>query len=170
MKRFLHKHAHPPTLYCGVRSREGEAGFTLIEMLVALAVLVIILAASIEGFIRYAQRQAYLSTVNDVHIHLKQIREDTLASYDDTLYGVYVGTSSIEFFEGASPVVGNPTNTIFTYDDLLITATSSLSNGNWYLTFARLTGEASATGTITVFDVRSSASNTFTVYTSGLIE
>lgn len=111
-----------------------------------------------------------MSAVDQMHSNLALVRQRTAASYRDTVYGVYVGTSTVEFFEGSTPTVGSSENVIIDLSENDITATSSFSNGEWYVTFARVTGAASATGTITIEDERSGSSNIFTIYSSGLVE
>jgi prepilin-type N-terminal cleavage/methylation domain-containing protein len=144
-------------------------GFTLVEIIVVIAVILILVAIVVQGFSNYANRQVYVGYVSEVKDNLVETRQRTIASYADTVYGVYVGTSTIEFFEGSSPVVGLAANTIMEIPGYM-TATSSLSDANWYVTFKRITGEASATGTILFTDTRTNASTTFTIHASGLVE
>jgi prepilin-type N-terminal cleavage/methylation domain-containing protein len=145
-------------------------GFTLVEILVALTILIIIAAIIFEGFFRYAHTQRFESIVSEIRNDIALQRQRTLASYDDTVYGVYVGTSSLQFFTGATPVVGSSANKIILFSTYNITATTSLKNNVWYSTFQRLSGAPSATGTITIFDTKSTASTTFTILRTGIIE
>ena len=149
---------------------EGTRGFTLLEILIAVSILVLIAGMSMVGIQNLSRQQMYTSVVDQVRQELYAAREKTLASYDDTFYGVYVGTSTIEFFRGATPTVGSSSNVIVSYGEWSIAATSSFSNGLPYVTFARITGFASATGTIAVVDTHSHATTTFTIFGSGLIE
>jgi len=144
-------------------------GFTLVEILVVIAVILILVTIVVQGFSNYANRQVYIGYVSEVKDNLAETRQRTIASYKDTTYGVYVGTSTIEFFEGSSPVVGSGTSTIMQIPSYM-TATSSFSDANWYITFKRISGEASATGTILFTDSRTNASTTFTINASGLVE
>jgi Tfp pilus assembly protein FimT len=145
-------------------------GFTLLEIVIVVALLIIIVAISMQSIQKYAQRQSYQSAVEHVRSELYGVREKTLASYDDTVYGVYVGTTSIQFFSGATPVINAVSNTILKYADYNMTAVPSFSDGRRYITFARITGAASATGTIKVYDTHRTATTTFTISRSGLIE
>lgn len=145
------------------------AGLTLIEVIVAVAILALFVSAIVGGFSSYADRQLFRQYVEDVRFSIKEQRQRTLASVDDTQYGVYVGTSSVEYFEGSAYSMGASSNTVqFLPND--ITATSSFSSGNWYVSFNRLTGNASATGTITLFDGKTQQFATITITTLGLIE
>lgn len=147
-----------------------QRGFTLIEICIVISVLLLISAMSMIGIQNFAQRQAYTLAIEQIRQELYATREKTLASYDDARYGVYIGTSTIEFFKGDTPQVGATSSIIFSYQDLDIIATSSFSNGLWYSTFSRVTGTASATGTIEVADTHRGATTTFTISASGLIE
>ena len=146
------------------------AGFTLLELLVVFAIILIMATISIQGFANYARTQQYTRFVEEVGHEIDLARQATLASKDDVTYGVYVGTSTIEFFAGATPVVGSVNNTIIDLSGSTKTATSSFSDSNWYITFSRLSGEASATGTILLGDTDLGRSASYTVRSSGLIE
>ncbi len=145
-------------------------GFTLLEILVTMSILLIITAVSMKGIAQYAHRQTYQTAVERIRSDFMETREKTLASYNDTVYGMYVGTTTIEFFKGATPVVGSSSNTFIDLSKYGVTATPSFKNGIRYIKFARLTGAASATGTLKISDTHSSASTTLTIFTSGLIQ
>lgn len=146
-----------------------QRGFTLAEIVVVLSILIIITGMTIQGFSQYSYRQVYIGFVSEAKDNLVEVRQKTIASFEDTVYGVYVGTSTIEFFPGSVPEVGSSTNTIMEFAGG-ITATSSFSNGNWYTTFGRISGASVATGTILFEDGRTGASTTITIHASGLIE
>jgi len=160
----LYKKSPPSAFY------RHTHGFTVVEVLVSIGVLLIILSISTVGFRNYAQKQSYSAVVDRIRNDITLMRQKTLASYDASVYGVYVGNSTIEFFEGQTPSVGSASNTIIYTGDFGITATSSFSNGQPFITFSRLTGEASASGTILIEDLKSSASTTFTISGSGLLQ
>lgn len=144
-------------------------GFTLAEIIIVIGILLVITVMTVQGFSQYSYRQVYIGFVSEAKDNLVEVRQKTIASFKDTVYGVYVGTSTIEFFPGVVPEIGSTTNTIMKLTGG-ITATSSFSTGNWYTTFLRGTGASVATGTITFMDERTGASTTITIHTSGLIE
>lgn len=146
-----------------------ESGFTIVEILVVVAIMTILAALMWTGMSNYASWQRYLSQVSEIRSSILEARSQTLGSVNDAAYGVYVGTDSIEFFSGATPTPGDPANTIlpFTSD---LRATSTLSNGAWFVTFSRVTGEPSATGTIRINHGSRDASTTLRIYGSGLVE
>ncbi len=145
-------------------------GFSLYELLIAMAVLLILVAVTLNSMSDYARTQQHTRLVEEIGHQIHLARQQTLASKADSTYGIYVGTSTIEVFAGASPVVGSSANTILDLSAVTQTATSSFSDGNWYVVFERITGAASATGTITVTDTVLERTATYTIHSSGLIE
>lgn len=146
-----------------------STGFSLVELLVVFGLMLLVVVLLIQGFSQYAYQQVLTQFSSEVRDELVESRQQTIASINNTTYGVYVGTSTIEFFPGTVPEIGSSSNTIIDIPEQ-ITATSSFSSGDWYLSFARRTGQASATGTITIVDTRTVATSTITISASGLVE
>lgn len=151
------------------KSGASSRGFTLVEILASTAILVIVAVLLVQGFSRYSYRQIHAQFISRVTDELTEARQQTIASYENTTYGVYVGTSTIEFFAGTTPTPGAATNTIVTIPGHL-QATSSFSTGNNFLSFIRGTGAATASGTITIVDTRTVATSTITISSLGLVE
>jgi prepilin-type N-terminal cleavage/methylation domain-containing protein len=152
-----------------MRRQQGGRGFTLVELLVVLAIMAILAAVTAQGIARYGQHQQYVQFATEVQDAIAEARAKTIAGVGDTTYGVYVGTSTIEFFSGTIPVVGSAANTILEIPTY-VNATSSLAGNVWYVSFVRLTGEPTATGTIVIGDRRGEATTTLTIYGSGLVQ
>lgn len=153
-----------------VHTRSQTRGFSLIELLVVFAIIIMLVALTLQYFGNYARVQQYQRTVEEVGRTLELARQQTVASKEDAVYGVYIGTTTVELFEGLTPTPGSAANTIIDLSQVPVTATSSLSTGQWYFVFERVTGEASATGTITVSSAALGRTATFTVFTSGLVQ
>lgn len=149
--------------------RYASAGYTLVELVVVVSILAIIAAIVVTGFQNYQKYQWYQVVVNDIRNDLNQSRAKTLGSIDGEVYGVYIGTSTIEFFSGSSPVVGSSNNKIYPFTRG-ITATSTFASGDWYVTFSRLTGLPSTTGTIDIVDASLDATTTLSILESGIID
>lgn len=143
-------------------------GFSLIEILIAVAILVLLAVVISTGLINFSKRQSLEAIAEDIRIGLMDARRNTLASVDDTTYGVYVGATSTVFFSGESYASGIPVGAV-AYTGAQF-ATSSFTGGTWSVVFDRLTGEPSATGTITIVDSITHASTTITIQATGLIE
>lgn len=146
-----------------------KQAFTLIELMVVITIATVISTLVISAFRNYERVQRFQGSVADVRNGLAEARIKTLGSLNNTVYGVYVGTSSVQFFQGPTPVVGSSNNTIVTFPSG-ITATSSFANSLWYVTFGRITGAPTAIGTITITDSVSNTSKVFTISATGLVQ
>lgn len=145
------------------------SGYTIVELLVVLAIMTVLVGIVSVTMSNYASRQSLNSIHQEVIDGIENARRNTLASLNNTTYGVYVGTTSIAFFEGTSYSPSNPTNEYIPYTGK-ISATSSLSGGSWAVVFNRLNGEPSAYGTIVLTDISNQAHATVTIAASGLVE
>ena len=144
-------------------------GYSIIELIIVVSILFLVMAAVVLGFTSYATKQAFNEFVNDVEFSIKEQRHKTLASVDNKQYGVYVGTTTIVYFEGPTYTSGASGNEVITVPNG-ITATSSFGGGSWFVSFNRLTGAASASGTIAIFDTRTQSTSTITISNTGLVE
>lgn len=145
-----------------------QKGFTLTELLVVLFVMGVIAALSVVSFKDFNERQTLRVASQDVYTALIDARGDTLASENDSVYGVHIDANQIVRFVGASydpNSASNATSTLLAP----VAATSSLTGGSADIVFARLTGKASATGTI-MLHTNGEATTTITINASGLIE
>jgi len=144
-------------------------GFTIVELLVVIAIFGILATIISVTMSNYVARQSLNSIHQQVIEGIENARRDTLASRNNTTYGVYVGTTSIAFFEGSSYSASDPNNEYIHYTSK-VTATSSFTGGVWSVVFSRLTGEAGAAGTIVLYDNDSMSYATVTISSSGLVE
>ena len=149
--------------------QQFSKGFTILEVVISITIILIISVIVGSGFQNYQRHQWYQVIVNDVRNELSQSRIETMGSVGDTVYGAYVGTSTIEFFSGSAPVVGSVDNTIIPFSGGVY-ATSSFTGGGWYITFARMTGIPTATGTIDIIDSIRGVTTTLSVSETGIIE
>ena len=145
------------------------AGYSLVELIIVITVISIIVGIVSVTVASYAARQSLNSFHQEVIENINTARVSTLASINDTVYGLYVGTTSIAFFTGSSYSPSDPDNSYLNYTSKL-SATSSLSDGTSTVVFDRLTGEASAFGDIVIHDSSSGAYATVTIFASGLVE
>lgn len=152
------------------KKKSGISGFSVLELMVSLSVILIIVAVVMQSFASYSRTQQFVRFVDEVGYMLTTARQQTLASKDDTVYGLYVGTSTVELFSGTSPVVGAAGNEVLPFAMGDFSATSSFSSDDWYVYFARITGEPSATGTIVITSAALGRTATITVHQSGLVE
>lgn len=144
-------------------------GFSLLEILIVLAILAIIATLLMTGIRNYAARQAFTTTVVTVTDSIVAARANTIASLNDTNYGVHASSTAVVIFTGDTFIEGAAGNNTILFPPN-ITATTTFTNNVTTATFTRLTGLPSAVGTIVLFDSRTESTATITLTTTGLVE
>lgn len=148
-----------------------QKGFTLIELLFVIAIILILSAVTIEGFQMFASRAKHTEGAHVVLGALQEAHARTLASEGDTSYGVHFGAGSAVIFSGTTYIAGDVTNDVRTLPAQTSITNTSLSGGGNEVYFARLSGDATPTGTVTVSSTRdAAASSTIIIYRTGLSE
>lgn len=147
----------------------SQRGFTFIEILVAIAIVAILGAASAATYKNVSESSSLKMAGSEVYTALTSAREKTLGGENDTVYGVHVSTTTITQFVGPTYVAGAATNRVYTFVGG-ITATSSLITSGTDVVFKRLTGEAQQGGTIYVRNSAGTSTTTIVVHDSGLVE
>jgi prepilin-type N-terminal cleavage/methylation domain-containing protein len=148
----------------------GDPGFTLVEVLVVIAITLILTVVSITGLREFSNRSGHKSAAHTILGALEEAHARTLSSDGDTTYGVHFETDMVVVFEGTSYTAGDPDN-----DERSLPARTNVTNislgGGSEVYFERLSGDVSPTGTVTVSLTHSSStSKTVTIYSSGLSE
>lgn len=144
-------------------------GFTLLEILVVITILGILSAISVVALKDLYRYSALKVSTNGVYRAFTDARNRTLASEGDTVYGVFVGTSSVTRFVGSTYSIGASTNKVY-YFTGGVSATGTIVSTALPVVFTRLTGQPSASGTVMMNNDTHTATNTITIYATGLIE
>jgi len=139
--------------------------FTLIEILIVIAITTIIATFSIVSFVSFSKRQALDASVQALASGLRDAKNQTLASVGASQYGIAINTDKFTFFKGSTYNPSESTNRVFVWSSY-IKASSSISS----VVFQRLTGNSSASGTIDVYLISDpSVKRTVSVSGSGLV-
>ena len=144
-------------------------GFTVVELLFVFAIISLLAGLSASTFIAVRQTEELKTASQDVWIALRSARSATLSSAGDQVYGVHIASNKIVRFSGATYGVNSTTDVVSTFPGSVL-ATSSLSSNATDIVFTRLSGEASATGTITLLQTTTNASKTISIAKTGLID
>lgn len=146
-------------------------GFTLLEILVTVAVLTIILSMSIIGLRDFQERKALQASERITRSLIEDARIRTLGSKYDAQYGVRFATSSVTLFRGSAYMDSDPNNEVSQLPSFAEITDVALSDGSSEIVFERLTGSASASGTIQFSLVSdATASGTLSISLGGLVE
>ncbi|MDO8600989.1 MAG: prepilin-type N-terminal cleavage/methylation domain-containing protein, partial [bacterium] len=124
-------------------------GFTLIETLVAVGILALLAAIVITSLSSFQRSGELLRAADLIAGVLRDARGRTLASQNDSAYGVHFDAGSVVLFEGTIYDSGAVSNEVTLLPFRIIISEISLGGGD-EVVFERLSGEANVTGTITL--------------------
>lgn len=146
-------------------------GFSLIEILLSIAIIVIILFIVINLFSNYNKKQILDNTVENVSSLLKEARSSTLSSKEDSVYGVYFEEDRITIFKGSTYVLDDPNNKIYKLDKKTNISEINLNGGGGSVIFQRLTGKTDNYGTIKISLISDLLNfKTVSIYQTGIVE
>ena len=120
--------------------------FTLVEILIVLAITTIIATISIASFVLFSKREALDASAQALSAGLRDARTETLASVGGSQYGIAIDTDRFTFFQGSTYNPAATTNKVFTFSSY-VRASSDIST----FVFQRVTGNSTASGTIDVY-------------------
>jgi prepilin-type N-terminal cleavage/methylation domain-containing protein len=143
-------------------------GFTLIELIVSMAVLAVIVGFIVVAFQNYANYQRFNTASSLLKTTLLNTRADARNSVSGQPHGIKISNNSITTFVGNTYNATNPNNQVISFNE--VTFTPDLSAGTDEIIFAQLSGLPSATGTITIAGSVYAASSTATITASGVIQ
>ena len=147
---FLFVWAH---LHCRskpAKARNSHAGFTLLEILLALGVVAIITAISTAALSNFNKSKALGIKAEKVLSLIVRARSLTLAAKDGLSYGVHFEERKAVLFSGANYSANVPTNQIQLLNDEVKISAIALTGGGAEGFFKKLSGATDQNGTITL--------------------
>ncbi len=148
-----------------------KKGLTIVEILVVISVLAVLSSITILSFGNIRDNESLEKTALRISSILEDARSLTLASKEDSSYGVFATTTHVVLFKGDTYSESDPDNKRFDFNTNVIISENDFSDGGDVITFVRLTGKTNQNGTTTVSLV-SDPSQTKNVFIgpTGLIE
>lgn len=145
--------------------------FTLIETLIAIAVLAILAAIMAGGLSSFQQSGELARAADMIAGTLRDARGRTLASKNNARYGIHFDSDKAVLFAGTVYTAGTPSNEAAILPSRIEISAIALGGGGDDVVFQRLSGEAMATGTITLrVKQESSKTREVQIYQSGVVE
>lgn len=130
-------------------SPERQRGFTLIEILVSISILLIIMAVTIFSLTTLSKKVEIDSTSQNILSTLRLAQSKTLASENETKYGVHFETAKYVLFSGPTYSSSATDNKVYNLTDSQI-STISLNGGGSEVIFDRIRGTTSNYGTVVI--------------------
>ncbi|MEK7503170.1 MAG: prepilin-type N-terminal cleavage/methylation domain-containing protein [Patescibacteria group bacterium] len=145
-------------------------GFTFFEFLISIAIISVISVLVVSGLSSFRESAQLSEAQSQILGVLRDARSRTLSSEKNTQYGVRFETSQIVLFSGSLYNAGSASNEPHLLPPIARVSSISLG-GPVDIVFARVTGSASASGTITVESISNAAkTKTITILSSGATE
>lgn len=152
-------------------SSQDERGFTLIEILIVIVILATIVTIVVSAFSRFDNNQSLQSATAKIVTALDEARSKTLASYDNSVYGVHLQSDKAVLFKGETFSPLSSDNEDFIFSSKISISEISLSGGGDEIIFKRLMGKTDQDGIITLSLISDSSKfKTITIQSSGIIE
>lgn len=143
-------------------------GFTLVEVLVVLGVVLLLTAIVVPSLARVRQQQALQNTTNGIIALITSARTKTLSGADNTVHSVKFETTRAIIFKGTTYMNGASDNQVYTYESPVVMSTPTLSGGGSVLMFDRLRGTTATHGTLQL-QLPNGTTRTITVTETGSI-
>lgn len=131
-----------------MEKKQTNRGFTLVEILAVVGILVILSAISIQVFNRYKERQSLDLNAQMISESLREARSQTLDSLEGSSYGVHLATSTITLFKGVTFDSLDPENKTRELVSPVIIVSSTVPGD--VVVFERLTGATLNSGSLFV--------------------
>jgi prepilin-type N-terminal cleavage/methylation domain-containing protein len=139
-----------------------QNGFTVIELLIVIALVVIIAGMSVSFYSRFLTQNAVANTVDQLVGELRKAQLYSMMGRQNGTWGVAYNSNKITLFQGNTFATRNTA-----FDELFNINTNISITGFSELTFTKATGTPSASPTIVV--AGNNNSKTITVNSLGVV-
>lgn len=141
-------------------------GISIIEVLVVIAIMGILTSISVSVFRSLANNESLDKETEIILSYINRTRSNAINSLNLEEQGVVFASSSVKIYYGNNPLA-NSTSTTYTLSSHNIISNVDLSNNLTNFYFYKLSGEPSATGTITIQN-SDGQQKTIVIYGTGL--
>ena len=145
-------------------------GVTLLEILISVAIIAIVATMLIGVFGAWRASGDLEDARSNVMGLLKDARSRTLASKNNTTYGVRFETERAVLFKGTVYSSSDPANENYNLPGSIKINDISLTGGAVDTVFTRLNGTTTASGTITLESKRNQNTRLITIFATGNAE
>lgn len=145
-------------------------GLTVIELIIVVAIIGILSAFSLSGFTSFRNNQAVVTSGQLITTALNKARTNTIASFNDSVYGVHFETDSVTVFIGDTYSSGASTNEVTSMPRGMSLSSISISGSSAEVVFNKITGDTDNDGSVIVsLDADTSKNLTISISDTGII-
>lgn len=153
------------------KRQSDQIGLTIIEIIIVISVGIMLTALSFQVFNVFIKRQALDKDAQQIASQIKEARSATLASRDDSAYGIHITATRTVMFKGVTFAESDPNNRDFVLNGRVQITTINLNGSGVDILFDRLTGATSQYGSITLSLVSSTTiTKTISIGGTGIVE
>lgn len=142
--------------------RKKQSGFTLIEVLISLALIMLIMAISVPLYQSFQIRNDLSIAINTT-AHMLRRAQLLSQAVDIDSWGVYIQNGRLTLFRGPSFASRNPD-----FDELVELPSISLASGLSEIVFSKFSGKPQTIGTISLTSTNNEIS-TLNINEEGII-
>ena len=147
-----------------------KRGFTLLEMLVVIAVIGIMVAVVFSSFSKMKENQVLKNAGEDIISTVNKARTQTLAQLNGLQYGVHFQANGVIIFRGAIFNSSDSNNQITSITSPAVISTITLTGGAVNLYFNKLSGTPNVSGSVIVSSTATpSLTKTITISATGAV-
>ena len=150
-----------------------NSGISILELLMALAILAIVVSFIILNLTKFRNEQALQNTTSDIISLVNEARTKTISSVNSTTYGVHFEASRAVLFAGSSFTEPNSNNKqvdINSAVSIPVSGGINLNGGGSDVIFTRISGDTTNYGTIIVRLVSDATrQKTITINKTGIV-
>ena len=145
-----------------------RAGFSIVEIVVVIGLLLIVSGLLFSGFREYMAFQQHSQAMNEVKLLIQESQTAARLSVGGVAHGIKIEASQLTPFVGDTYNSSDPDNQVTTFNT--VTLTPYLSGGTDEIIFTILSGYPSATGTIDVSGTSYNYTDSLEVRAGGVVQ
>lgn len=148
-----------------------NSGFTLVEMLIVVGITTILGSMAFASFGRLVNYTSIEGQAQSIRSHIERARIFTLASKNNSSFGVIFSTSTARVYQGTNFISASSSDLVMTINPTESIININFTGGGNSIYFNKITGEPNATGTITVTSTNNNLDRrTVVIYQTGVVD
>ena len=150
---------------------KNHAGLSIAELIVVVSIVTILAALSWTTFTQFTNFHAVDKEVGVAVSTLAYTRSQSMSAKNDSMYGIHFASTSTTIFKGATYSAADANNVTRVFSNGIIISAITLTNGATDVTFDKLSGAASASGTVEFSSSRDQTKKQIIkIYGTGLVD
>ena len=146
-------------------------GFTLIEIIMVVAITSILGGMAFVSFGKIINYNSIEAQAESVRSHIERARIFTLASKNNSSFGVYFSSTSARVFQGTTFISASSSDQVYVIDSNQSIININFSGGGSTIYFNKITGEPNATGTIVITSKNNNEDQrTVVIHQTGIVD